>query len=198
MRRSSPSTQRNSGPIGEVLDEWLPKGGLVLEIASGAGEHALVFARRFQAIEWQPSDPDPDAINSIAAWREEGPENLRAPLRIDVRDGDWGVGRADAIVAINMVHISPWEAALGLIDGAALRLPAGGSLILYGPWIVPGEPTAPSNMAFDTDLRRRNPSWGLRRTDDFAVEARRRGLVLIEQRPMPANNRMLLFRRAPV
>lgn len=195
-RRSAPAAQRNVGPIGDVLAEWLPASGLVLEIASGTGEHALAFARRFPALEWQPSDPSPDALASIAAWRSEGPANLREPIRLDASESQWPVEKADAIVCINMVHISPWSSALGLIAGGARLLPAGAPLILYGPWISDDVETAPSNLAFDADLRARDPDWGLRRVEDFADEAASRGLQLIEQRPMPANNRMLLFRRS--
>ena len=197
MKLRSPAVARNTGPIGEVLSEWLPASGLVLEIASGSGEHALAFARRFSHLEWQPSDPDPQARESIAEWREtEEPANLLEPLAIDVRDPAWPIERADAVVAINMVHISPWAATLGLIDGAARVLAEKGALILYGPWLVDGTETAPSNLAFDADLKARDPRWGLRRVDDFADAAAERGFALEDQRAMPANNRMLLFRRS--
>lgn len=196
MKLSSPAAARNVGPIGEVLQDWLPEGGLVLEIAAGSGEHALAFSRRFPQLRWQPSDPDPQARASIAEWREaEGPANLLGPLAVDVCDPNWPVERADAVVAINMAHISPWEASIGLIDGAARLLGQRGVLILYGPWIVEGIETAPSNLAFDADLKSRNSSWGLRRVVDFAAEAERRGLELSGERRMPANNYMLLFRR---
>lgn len=196
MKLSSPAAARNVSPIGEVLAEWLPDTGLVLEIAAGSGEHALAFSRRFPRLQWQPSDPDPQARASIAEWREaQGPSNLLEPLAIDVCDAHWPVARADAVVAINMVHISPWEASIGLIDGAAHVLGERGTLILYGPWIVEGIETAPSNLAFDADLRRRNPAWGLRRVCDFAAEAETRGFDLAAERRMPANNYMLLFSR---
>lgn len=195
-RRSAPAALRNMQPIGDVLEEWLPPSGLVLEVASGTGEHALAFATRFPKLRWQPSDPDPVAVASIEAWREQGPENLLVALRIDVRDESWTLESCDALLSINMVHIAPWSAAIGLLDGAARLLPPGGPLILYGPWIVEGEETAPSNLAFDSDLRSRNPEWGLRRVGEFAAEAARRRLVLEAERAMPANNRMLLFRRA--
>jgi hypothetical protein len=199
MRLSSPAAARNISPIGEVLAEWLPATGLVLEIASGSGEHALAFSRRFPQLRWQPSDPDPQARASIAGWREaEGPANLLEPLAIDVCDAQWPIARADAVVAINMVHISPWEASIGLIAGAARVLGEDGALILYGPWIVEGIETAPSNLAFDADLRRRDPAWGLRRVNDFAAEADMRGFRLAGERRMPANNTMLLFARTGV
>jgi SAM-dependent methyltransferase len=197
MKRSSPAAERNREPIAAVLAEWLPRRGLVLEVASGSGEHAVHFARRFPRLEWQPSDPDPAALNSIEAWRaDSGLANLREPVILDATAATWPVESADAVLNINMVHISPWDAALGLLDGAARVLPAGGPLILYGPWIVDGIETTPSNLAFDADLKRRNPAWGLRKVEDFALEAEKRGLLLKGQREMPANNRMLrLIRR---
>lgn len=196
MRLRSPAAERNVGPIARVLTEWLPESGLVLEIASGSGEHAVAFAHRFPDLEWQPSDPDEEALRSIAAAQdEEGASNLHPPLRIDVREPDWGVEAADVVLAVNMVHIAPWSASIGLLEGAAALLPPSGRLILYGPWLVDGEPTAPSNLAFDADLRRRNPAWGLRRVSDFAAEADLRGFDLSDQRAMPANNRVLLFRK---
>jgi SAM-dependent methyltransferase len=193
VKRQAPAAMRNVGPIGDVLAEWLPKRGLVLEIASGTGEHALAFARRFPVLDWQPSDPDPQALASIAAWAEEGPANLRPPVRLDVCAGDWPVERADAMLCINMVHIAPWPAALGLLDGAERLLAPGAPLIIYGPWIQADVPTAPSNQAFDISLRDRDPRWGLRSVEDFAAEAAARGLRLAERRPMPSNNLMLRF-----
>lgn len=196
MKLSSPATQRNRQPIAEVLTEWLPEAGLVLEVASGAGEHAVFFAERFPNLDWQPSDPDPQALLSIEAWRaDSGLPNLREPVILDATAATWPVDRADAILNINMVHISPWEAALGLLDGAERLLAPGGRLILYGPWVVEGVETTPSNLAFDADLKRRDPAWGLRRVGDFVGDAEKRGLQLSDQRAMPANNRMLLFIR---
>ena len=179
-----------------MLADWLPQSGLVLEVASGSGEHAAFFADRFPDLDWQPSDPDPDALLSIEAWRaDSGLANLREPVILDATAETWPVDQADAVLNINMVHISPWQAARGLLDGAARLLPPAGKLILYGPWLVQGVETAPSNFAFDADLRRRNPAWGLRRVEDFAAEAESRRLFLADQREMPANNRMLLFIR---
>jgi len=196
MRLRSPAAARNAKPIGDVLAEWLPASGLVLEIASGSGEHGLAFSRRFPNVRWQPSDPDPQALASIAGWREaEELPNLLEPLAIDVCDAAWPIEHADAVVAINMVHISPWEASLGLIDGAARVLGEDGVLILYGPWLVDGIDAAPSNLAFDADLKARDPHWGLRRVSTFAAAAALRGLFRADQRAMPANNLMLLFRR---
>ena len=197
QRRSAPAALRNREPIAEVLKEWLPASGLVLEIASGSGEHGVYFAERFPALEWQPSDVHPDALSSIAAWRDEsGLPNLKAPLALDAASSDWPIDRADAVLSINMVHISPWESALGLLDGAARLLGPGAPLILYGPWLKDDVPTAPSNLAFDADLKRRDPRWGLRRVEDFAAAAAERQLRLETTRVMPANNMMLLFRRA--
>ena len=199
MKLSSPAAARNTAPIGDVLDDWLPGNGLVVEIASGSGEHALAFSRRFPHLSWQPSDPDPQARASIGEWRDaDGPANLLAPLAIDVCNPVWPVERADAVVAINMVHISPWEASLALIDGAARILAEDGVMILYGPWLVEGIDTAPSNLAFDADLKARDSRWGLRRVNDFAAEAEMRGFELTGERRMPANNHMLLFTRAGV
>jgi hypothetical protein len=194
-RRSAPAALRNREPIAEVLEEWLPASGLVLEIASGTGEHVAYFAERFPALEWQPSDLHRDALASIEAWREHsGLPNVRPPIAIDASSPDWSIDRADALLSINMVHISPWSSALGLLDGAARLLADGAPLILYGPWLKDDIETAPSNAAFDQDLKARDPAWGLRRVEDFAAAAAERGLRLEETRIMPANNLMLLLR----
>lgn len=194
-RRSAPAALRNREPIAEVLREWLPHSGLVLEVASGTGEHATYFAGQFPAFEWQPSDADPGARASIAAWTEtSGLANVRPPLDLDASAPEWPIERADAVVNINMVHISPWSAALGLLDGASRVLAAGRPLILYGPWLKDEIPTAPSNLAFDRDLKARDPDWGLRRVGDFSAAAEARGLRLEQTRAMPANNLMLLLR----
>ncbi len=193
--RSAPAALRNREPIAQVLREWLPTRGLVLEVASGTGEHSVHFAQQFPNLEWQPSDMHPDALSSIGAWRAQaGLPNLREPILIDATALDWPIDRADVVLNINMVHISPWAASLGLIAGAARLLSAGGALLLYGPWIKDGIDTAVSNLAFDADLKARDPEWGLRRVEDFAEAAAARGLKLGEWRPMPANNLMLLFR----
>jgi SAM-dependent methyltransferase len=195
-RRSAPAALRNREPIADVLAQWLPGAGLVLEIASGTGEHAAYFAERFPALEWQPSDVHPDALGSIAAWRAAANlPNLKPPIVIDASAAGWPIERADALLSINMVHISPWESALGLIAGAAQLLPPGAPLILYGPWLHEGVAAAPSNLAFDADLRRRDPAWGLRCVREFAMAAAHE-FQLIETRDMPANNMMLLFSRS--
>ena len=195
-RRSAPAALRNREPIAEVLREWLPLRGLVLEIASGTGEHAVHFAEAFPHLEWQPSDLNADALKSIRAWQEvAGLQNLRPPFELDAASPNWPLERADAVLSINMVHISPWTSALGLLDGAARILGRGSPLILSGPWITDAIPIAPSNLAFDSDLKRRNPEWGLRKVEDFAIEALKCGLDFVDQRQMPANNLMLLLRR---
>jgi SAM-dependent methyltransferase len=194
--RSAPAALRNREPIADVLEDWLPSSGLVLEIASGTGEHIAFFAGRFPRLDWQPSDVHPDALSSIRGWRADvGLPNLREPFVLDAAAADWPIRHADALLNTNMVHISPWAAALGLIAGASRVLSPGGSLILYGPWLADSIATAPSNLAFDADLKRRDPQWGLRRVEDFAQAAARKGFDLAETRAMPANNLMLLFRR---
>lgn len=193
VRRQAPAAARNVGPIGDVLADWLPPTGTVLEIASGTGEHALAFARRFPSLTWQPSDPDPHALASIEAWRAEGSDNLLPPLQLDVCEADWPVKNADAVLCINMVHISPWEASRGLLDGAARLLRKGAPLIFYGPWLEADVVTAPSNLAFDQSLKDRDQRWGLRSVEDFAAEATLRHIILAERRDMPANNIMLRF-----
>lgn len=193
IKRQAPAAARNVEPIGDVLAEWLPPQGVVLEIASGTGEHALAFGRRFPNLDWQPSDPDPEALSSIAAWQAEGPANLMPPLRLDVCETDWPVTRVDAILCVNMVHISPWQSSLGLLDGARRLLPKDAPLILYGPWLEAEIEVAPSNLAFDQSLKARDPRWGLRLVEDFAAEAALRGFVLAGRQSMPANNLMLRF-----
>jgi hypothetical protein len=195
LRRHAPAAQRNLEPIAAVLREWLPERGDVLEIASGTGEHALALARYFPQLNWQPSDSDPLALSSIAAWGSEGPANLKPPVALDAASTTWPVAKADAILNVNMVHISPLAAALGLLDGAGALLPKGAPLILYGPWLEKGITPAASNLSFDRSLKDRDPRWGLRTVEWFAEEAARRGFDLVERRSMPANNLMLLFRR---
>jgi hypothetical protein len=170
---------------------------LVLEVAAGAGEHAVHFAAAFTDLRWQPTDADAGALASIAAWRQHaGLDNLLPPLNLDAAHPDtWPVKQAAAIIAINMVHISPWSATAGLMAGATRALPSGGRLFLYGPFIESGVPTAPSNVEFDQSLRRRNPEWGLRRLADLRDLGARHGLSLSERISMPANNLVLVFRK---
>ncbi len=170
--------------------------GLVLEVASGSGEHAAYFAAKLPALDWQPTDPDAQALASISAHcADAGLPNLLAPLHLDVTAAQWPVDRADAVICCNMIHIAPWAACEGLIAGAARVLPAGGLLYLYGPYKIGGQHTAPSNQAFDEQLRARNPAWGIRDLDDVTALAARHGFVLAETVPMPANNLSVIFRR---
>lgn len=195
--RTSPSTARNREPILEVLRARLPANGLVLEIAAGAGEHAAYAAAALPHLQWRPTDPDPEALASIAAWRDHAAlPNLLPPLRLDASDPDgWPVSRADAVVNINMIHISPWSATQGLMAGAGRVLPSGGLLYLYGPYLETGVETAPSNLAFDRSLKDRNPAWGLRRLDEVTAVAAAQGLAFVERVAMPANNLSVVFRK---
>lgn len=195
--RTSPAALRNREPILEVLRAHLPASGMVLEVAAGTGEHAAFFAAGLPALTWQPTDPDPEALCSIAAWRDQaGLANLRAPLAFDVADpAAWPSAPVAAVVNINMIHISPWTAAQGLMAGAGRVLAPGSPLCLYGPFIEDGVETAPSNLAFDESLKSRDPSWGLRRLEDVAALAERHGLKLEARLAMPANNLSLVFRK---
>lgn len=195
-RRSAPHVARNTGPIIDVLRGILPGEGLVLEVASGSGEHALAFARNFPNLLWQPTDTDPVGLRSIDAWRAaEGVPNLLAPVHLDASADRWPVEEAQAMLCINMVHISPWAATQGLLAGAARLLASGCPLYLYGAYRQQGVETAPSNEAFDQSLKARNPGWGLRDLEDVVAEAGRHGLKLDTVVPMPANNLSVVFRR---
>jgi SAM-dependent methyltransferase len=195
-RRSAPHVARNAGPIAEVLRAILPPRGLVLEVASGTGEHILHFARDFPKLLWQPSDPEPAALRSIEAWRaESGLFNLLPAVSLDARAGDWPVPQADALVCINMIHISPWAATAGLMRGAGRLLEAGAPLCLYGPYRRAAVATAPSNEAFDESLRARDPEWGLRDLEAVVAEAEKHGFTLDRVVEMPANNLSAVFRK---
>ncbi|PHP16572.1 SAM-dependent methyltransferase [Sphingobium sp. IP1] len=195
-RRHAPATLRNRDAIAAVLQDELPATGLVLEVASGSGEHAVHFAVNFPALNWQPTDPDPAALASIAALRgDAGLPNLRVPLLLDAAAANWPINAADAILCINMVHISPWTATLGLLRVSADLLPPGAPLILYGPYLEQGVPTAPSNLAFDRSLKDRNSQWGLRDVADVDKAAAACGLAPARRVAMPANNLMLVYRR---
>ena len=194
-----PATQRNRDAILDVLRGVLPASGLVLEIASGSGEHVVHFAQALPGLTFQPSDPDADALRSIAAWTAEHRlANIRPPVMLDAssESEQWPITKADAMVCINMIHISPWPATLGLLRGAARILPTGAPLYLYGPYIQSGVATAPSNEAFDASLKARNPEWGLRHLDDVATAARGAGFSAPMVTPMPANNLSVVFRKS--
>lgn len=194
-KHHAPATTRNREPIRQVLERTLPPHGTVLEIASGSGEHATYFARAFPGLTWQPSDTSESALASIAAWLAEVQlPNLRAPIALDVTAAVWPVVHADAIVCINMVHIAPWEATLGLFDGAARLLSPGAPLYLYGPYRFGGQFIAASNAEFDRGLRQRDPRWGVRDVDELAAAAGVHSFALEEVVEMPANNHSLLFR----
>ena len=194
---SSPAADRNKAPILEVLRQLLPPSATVLEIASGTGQHAAHFAAAEAGWQWQPTDADEQMLPAIAA-RCAGLPNVRPPLGLDVLGGSWpgSPGRFDAIYCANMLHISPWATCAALMRAAAHHLVAGGGLlVVYGPFIVEGEATAPSNLAFDASLRARDPAWGLRRLEDVQAEALGAGFALRRRLDMPANNLTLVFGR---
>jgi len=197
-RQHSPSAERNGAPILAVLREALPATGRVLEIASGTGEHAILFAGALPGLDWQPSDADPEARASVAAWSAHaGLPNLHAPLALDVHQPDWGGGveALDAVVCVNMIHISPWSAAQALFAGASRRLADGGVLYLYGPYKRGGAHTAPSNEAFDRWLKSRNLEWGVRDMEAVVALGAALGFACDEPIAMPANNFSLVFRK---
>ena len=200
QRMFSPSAARNAEPILKVLKRLLPLRGVVMEIGCGTGEHAVHFAKEMPALTWLPSDPDPGSRASTASWiRFTGLNNVLAPRDVDVCSNVWDVEMLapfDALVSINMVHIAPWAATIGLFSGAGRLLGAGGRLCLYGPFIHRGAHNAPSNAAFDESLKARNPSWGLRDIVDLERVAQASGLGLVETIEMPANNSFLAFDRA--
>jgi cyclopropane fatty-acyl-phospholipid synthase-like methyltransferase len=199
MKQSSEAAERNREPIREVLAKFLPAQGMVLEIASGTGQHAVHMAQQFPNVVWQPTDVDPAALASISAWRDEAAlPNLLRPAELDVTKSPWPVARADAIVCVNMVHIVSWETVLALFGGAARTLSAGGLLYLYGPYRFHGVFTAKSNEEFDQSLRARDPSWGVRDVRELTVAGTRTGIGLEHTIAMPANNHSLVFRRRAV
>lgn len=195
-RLRSPAAARNRQPILEILQQALPAEARILEVASGSGEHAVYFGGAMPGWQWHPSDPDPEAVASIDAWRRHaGTTNVCAPVRLDVVAGDWPRGTYDGVVAINLVHIAPWAVTEALLTGAAQRLRDNGALILYGPYKRAGRHTASSNEAFDADLRARDPRWGVRDLDDVEAAARAHGLTLEHVAELPANNLAVVFRR---
>ncbi len=196
-KEHAPSTLRNRDPILDVLKRVLPDSGMVLEIASGSGEHAAYFAPRLNGLTWQPSAPNADNRASIRSWATDAQaDNLKEPVELDVLAQPWPISGADAMVCVNMIHISPWQVTRALMVGAGRTLSEGGVLYLYGPYKIDGEHTAPSNQAFDEDLKSRDSEWGIRDLGDVAAEAAANGLTHVETVKMPANNLSVVFRRA--
>lgn len=196
-RRYAAATQRNREPILEVLSRVLPPGARVLEIASGTGEHVVFFAAALPQTHWQPTDLGDECLDSIAAWRDSvAAANVAPPVRLDVTAEAWPIGTFDAIFSANLAHIAPWQACRGLMRGAGRHLQRGGVLVLYGPFRIGGEHTAPSNEAFDADLRMRDPAWGVRDLEAVVEEAEANGLLFQQRVAMPANNQTLVFRKA--
>jgi Protein of unknown function (DUF938) len=195
-KKVAPAAARNRDAILNILQGILPAQGCVLEIASGSGEHIVHFAERFPHLHWQPSDPEPAALASIAAWSAEAAlPNIAPPLRLDVCAADWPIAHTDAILCINMIHIAPWVATLGLMTGAGRLLNPGALLYLYGPFREQNVSLAPSNADFDASLKARDPQWGLRWVHEVAEVASAQGFVLRERLSMPANNLSLMFVR---
>jgi len=195
-RRFAPAVARNKDPITKVLAQYLPASGLILEIASGSGEHALHFAAAFPTLTFQPSDPDASSRASIAAWQQEARlPNLLPPCTLDVMAEPWPVTQADAVLCINMIHIAPWNATEALMRGAAGLLSAQGLVFLYGPFKQGGRHTAPSNAEFDANLRAQDARWGVRDLEAVAALASAVGFASPIIEPMPANNLSLIFRR---
>jgi SAM-dependent methyltransferase len=196
LRRSAPAALRNRGPILDVLRSVLPLTGLVLEVASGTGEHVVHFASKLPSLDWQPSDPSPVARQSIAAWaKAENLANIREAIDLDAAQSPWPIDLVAAVICINMIHISPWEATIGLMRGAGQVLVSGGALYLYGPYRNFDRPLEPSNLAFDQDLRLRDARWGLRDLDTVIECAASHGLKFERAIDMPANNQSVIFRR---
>jgi hypothetical protein len=196
-RLYAPAAARNREPILDVLRRHLPSRGLVLEVASGSGEHVAHFAKSSGPdLIFQPSDPDPGARTSIDAWATAlDLDNIRPAIGLDVSSDRWPISYADAMLCINLIHIAPWTAAIGLMRGAADILPIGGVLFLYGPFRRNGHHTAPSNQAFDRDLRTRNPAWGVRDLEAVAALAEAHGFAQPVVEAMPANNLSVIFPR---
>ena len=193
-RPTAPSSERNKEPIAQILAGYLPETGVVLEIASGLGQHVAWFAARFPGVTWQPTDIDPEALAAIPLWAG-GLENVRPALELDVTAGEWPLTHADAVYCANMIHIAPWSAAEGLVAGAGRVLAPGGRLFIYGPFRRDGAHTAESNASFDRNLRAQNPDWGIRDLEAVEALGLPAGLTLEAAHPMPANNFTLVFRK---
>ena len=195
-KRYAPATQRNRIAITDILRGILPDDGTVLEIASGTGEHIIHFAQEFPALNWQPSDMDTNALTSITAWCDDaGATTICPPIQLNAAASDWPIEKADAVLCINMLHISPWDAAIGLMSGASAILPPGGLLYLYGPYLEVDKKTAQSNISFNQSLKARNSEWGIRSLEDVIDLANGFALRLQQRIEMPANNLSLVFRK---
>jgi SAM-dependent methyltransferase len=195
-RETAPSAERNKGPLLEVVRRVLPARGLVLEIGSGTGQHVAHFAAALPSLVFQPSEADTAKHASICAWTRHGElRNVRPPIELDVTRRPWPTGSADAIICINVIHISPWATTLALMQGAGAILVTGGVLVTYGPYRRDGKQTAPSNEEFDAWLKSRSPDWGVRDMERVEAAANGAGLRLEEAVAMPANNFTLVFRR---
>ncbi len=196
MKYNAPAALRNQAPIAEVLKQVIPAGARVLELASGSGQHALYFSSVLPGVLWQPSDVSDEALASIAAYREGADaERFLPPIRVDAAAPPWGLSELDAILCVNMIHISAWESTVGLFGGGGVALKPGGALITYGPYRFDGVFTAPSNRDFDLDLKRRNPAWGVRDVADLTKLATQHGFQLESSHTLPANNHVLVWRR---
>ncbi|HCH62545.1 MAG TPA: SAM-dependent methyltransferase [Deltaproteobacteria bacterium] len=195
-RREHPAAARNQAPILAVLRWVFPTEGLVLEVASGTGQHSAFFTDHLPGLTWQTSEYDPDTFGSIEGWRQAShPDRIRPPVRIDTTAAVWPVARADAMLCVNMLQVSPWAAALGLLAGAARTLAPGAPLVIYSPMSRGGVHISPGNRDFDGALKARNPALGVRDADALIAAATERGLVHEETLDMPANNTVLVFRR---
>jgi SAM-dependent methyltransferase len=196
MKLFAAAAERNKLPIAEALAELVPDMGLVLEVASGSGQHAAHLASHFGRLDWQPSDVDPRALASIEAYRADAQlPNLLPPLVLDALSDEWPIESAEMVLSINMIHIAPWQACLGLLRGSARLLRARARLVLYGPFAIDGDYVAASNVAFDHRLRAENPEYGVRELRDVESAATRAGFVLERVMPRPANNQIVVFRR---
>ncbi len=195
-RRYAPAAERNRGPILDVLRRHVAQGARVLEVASGTGQHAAFFAAALPGTRWLPSEADPSALASIAAWAEvEGASNVEEAILLDVAAEHWPVDDLDVVYCANLIHIAPWSCCLGLLRGAGRCLREGGLLVLYGPFKEEGRHTSAGNVAFDRGLRSQDPRWGVRDLADVAAPALEHGLHLVERVDMPANNLVVVFRR---
>ena len=195
-RREHPAAERNKRPILHILRDTFPATGLVLELASGTGQQVAFYADQLPDLHWQPTDYDPDTLPSIEAWRQAShPDRIRPPLRLDATATAWPVAQADAMLCVNMLQVSPWTAALGMLAGAARTLVPGGPLVIYSPMSRGGRHISPGNASFDASLKARNPLLGVRDADRLIEEATAVGLSHVQTLDMPANNTVLIFRR---